>query len=282
MILSMEHFPFRLKFGEEQAFKLFKDAGFDGVDYSFNDMGNGVSIDLENHMEKAKETKRLLEKYGLVCKQAHAPFEFKYGDEMNERNKNFFNIVRAFEYAAYIGAKGIVVHAIKVPNGVDFLQYNYNYYKALEPYAKNAGVKIAVENLLNSKFWFPSKLSGFIKTLASDVFCACVDVGHSAIVGVEPENFVSGMDKDLIFCIHMHDTDGQVDRHWIPYQGSHNWDNIIRALANYGFNGDMNLEVIHSFDNLPVELYPDMINYTAKVGKYLIKKFNQYKGEIKQ
>ena len=279
MILSMEHFPFRNIYGEEQTFKMFKQAGFEGVDYSFNMLGNGTAIDLENHVEKANETKRLLEKYGLACNQAHAPFAFKYGDEMCENNKNFSDLIKTFEYASIIGVNGIVVHAIKVPAGVDFISYNYEYYKTLEPYAKKFGIKIAVENLLNSKFWLPAKLSGFIKMLDSDVFCACVDVGHAAIVGIEPENFIAGMDKDMIFCIHMHDTDNQIDRHWIPYQGSHNWENILRALVEYGFKGDMNLEVIHSFDNLPIDLYPAMIDYTGKVGQYLMKKFNEIKGE---
>ena len=46
MILSMEHFPSRAKFGEEQTFKMLKDAGFSGVDYSFNAWRDGTSIDL--------------------------------------------------------------------------------------------------------------------------------------------------------------------------------------------------------------------------------------------
>ena len=276
MILSMENFFYQNVFGQEETFKHYKEAGFDGIDFSFNALGNGTAIDLENHIEKAKETKRLLEKYGLVCNQAHAPFAFKYGEEMNESNKNFLDIVKSFEYASIIGVKGVVVHAIKTPVGEDFINYNYEFYKSLEPYAKKYQVKVAIENLLNSKFWLPAKLCGFINMLDSDIFCACVDVGHAAIVGVEPESFIAGMEKDKIFCIHLHDTDGQIDRHWIPFQGNHNWDNVLRALAEYGFKGDMNLEVIHSFDNLPKELYHDMLNYTAKVGKYLIKRFNEF------
>ena len=282
MILSMEHFFLRDQFGEENTFKLFKQVGFEGVDYSFNALGNGTAIDLENHIEKAKESKRLLDKYNLICNQAHAPFAFKFGEEMSEKNKNYFDVIKALEYASIIGAKCIVVHAIKVPVGEDFISYNYEYYKSLEPYAKKFGIKIAVENLLNSKFWLPANLSGFVKMLASDVFCACVDVGHAAIVGVEPENFIAGMEKDMIACIHLHDTDGQVDRHWIPFQGNHNWENILRALVEYGFDGDMNLEVIHSFDNLPTTLYPAMLAYTAQVGKYLVELFNEYKGELKK
>lgn len=280
MILSIENFLFREKFGEELALKMIKEAGFNGVDYSFNchnEDGTWGSIDLSEHKKTALQVKALLGKYGLICNQSHAPFYFKYGEKMNLSEKSFSDVVRSIEFASIIGAKSIVIHAIKVPEGVDFLTYNYDYYKAYQPYAEKFGIKIAVENLLNSKFWLPQKLCGFIKELNSPVFCACVDVGHAAIVGVEPENFIDGMDKNLIECVHLHDTDGQLDRHWIPYQGSHNWENILRALVKYGFDGDMNLEVIHSFDNLPANLYQSMLNYTAAVGRELIDKFNEYK-----
>ena len=52
-------------------------------------------------------------------------------------------------------------------------------------------------------------------------------------------------------------------------------------IKTAGFDGDINLEVIHSFDNLPDALYQPMLNYTATVGKYLRERFNFYKGEIK-
>ena len=81
-MLSMEHFLFRNVFGEEKTFDLFKKAGFDGVDFSFNMLGNGTAINLDNHIEKAMESKRLLDKYNLICNQSHAPFAFKFGEEI--------------------------------------------------------------------------------------------------------------------------------------------------------------------------------------------------------
>ena len=279
MLLSIENFLFREKFGEELSLKMIKDAGFNGVDYSFNchnENGDWDSIDLSEHKKTAKQVKALLDKYGLICQQTHAPFHFKYGEKMDVSEKSFSDIARSIEFASIIGAKSIVIHAVKVPVGEDFLTYNYNYYKAYQPFAERFGVKIAVENLLNSKFWTPQKLCAFIRELNSPVFCACVDVGHASIVGIEPENFIDGMDKDLIECVHLHDTDGQIDRHWIPYQGIQNWENITAALADYGYTGEMNMEVIHSFDNLPEELYFPLLCYTAQVGKVLVNKFENY------
>lgn len=276
MKVSIENFPFRLKFGEKKALEILKKAGFDGIDYSFNALGNGSAIDLTNHISKAKDVKQMLDSIGLSCTQAHAPFEIKYGSKFNLDDKDFSNMVRSLEFAAEIGVKQVVVHSINMPENTDFFDYNFEYYKSLEPYAKDCKVQIAVENLVNSIFWRPNRLSHFIRLLDSSVFCACVDMGHAELMGIPPEEYVSGMDRDILKCIHIHDTDSKVDRHWIPYQGLQNWDNIIKSLVEYGYDGEMNMEIIHSFDNLPEELYFPLLCYTANVGKLLVNKFENF------
>ncbi|MBE5743680.1 MAG: sugar phosphate isomerase/epimerase [Clostridiales bacterium] len=279
MSITIENFTLRQKFGEEQALKIIKDAGFDGVDYSFNDDGKGKSIDLSNHIEKAREVKSYLDKYGLVCKQSHAPFSFSLCDELSLENKNFSDLIKSFEFASIIGCKIVVVHSICLPPEIDFFEYNYNYYKALEPYAKKYGIKIAVENLVNSIFWRPNRLSHFIRQLDSSVFCACIDVGHSMLMGMPPEEYILGMDKDLIGCIHIHDTDAKVDRHWMPFHGEQNWDNIMKSLADYGFNADINLEVIRPLNTMPEGLMFPFVKYAVEVGRYLEKTFESYKNK---
>ena len=63
MKVTIENFPFRDKFGDKRAFEMIKNAGFDGVDFSFNALdadGNWGSIDLSNHLNTAKEQKKML------------------------------------------------------------------------------------------------------------------------------------------------------------------------------------------------------------------------------
>ena len=280
MKITIEHFPMRLRFGEEKALKMIKDAGFDGVDYSFNELGNGQAIDLSDHENNAKKVKALLDDLGLSCSQAHAPFRLPYDTKFDMSDVHFADTVRSFEFASVIGAKDVVVHCIPMPDNTDFYGYNYDFYKSLEPYAKDCGVNIAVENLVNSIFWRPKTLSHFIRMLDSPVFCACVDMGHAMLMGLPPEDFVAGMDKGVMKCIHVQDTDGKVDRHWIPYQGVHNWDNVMKALAEYGYEGNLDMEIIHAYDALPDELMLPALEYTAKVGRYLADKFESYKKEI--
>ena len=280
MILTITNAHMRYRgLSDDETFKLIKAAGFDGVDYSFftieNKSGELRAIETDDYITTAKTIKLLLDKHGLVCNQAHAPFNFSYKDEMSLSCKPYSDLVNSIKMAAYIGASTIVVHAIKIPADVDFFEYHYKFYKSLEPFAKACGIKIAVENLVNSIFWAPNRLSGFIRMLESDVFCACIDVGHAQLTGYAPSQFIRGMDDGALKCLHIQDTDTKVDRHWIPMFGENDWDRIIKALRDYGYEGDMNLEVIHSYDNLPDELLLPCLKYTASVGRYLIKQFNE-------
>ena len=93
MNLTIETFPFILKLGEEKTYQTIKEAGFDGIDFSYNALGNGTAIDLENYQEKAKKSLELLNKYGLTCTQAHAPFCIKYTDNLDLSNENYKNVV---------------------------------------------------------------------------------------------------------------------------------------------------------------------------------------------
>lgn len=277
MILTITNAQMRYRgLSDDKTFNLIKEAGFDGIDYSFFTKKSlddeWEALETDDYLTTAKEIKRLLDKHGLVCNQAHAPFKFSYGDSMSLSSKNYLDLVNSIKMAAYIGASAIVVHAVKLPADVDFLEYHYKFYKSLEPFAKECGIKIAVENLVNSIFWAPNRLSGFIRMLESDVFCACIDVGHAQLTGYAPSRFIREMDAGVLKCVHIQDTDAKVDQHWIPMFGNNDWDAIIRALADYGFDGDMNLEVIHSYDNLPDELLLPCLKYTASVGRYLIKR----------
>ena len=277
MKLSIVGGPVAERFGERRALEMIKAAGFDNVDYSLNTSSDKTYMLGDDYLDRARETKKILSELSLGCYQTHAPFNFKYTDKMNLDNKAYRDVVRAIEYSSIIGAQVIVVHAIRVPADCDFLSFNLDYYRSLMPYGEKFGIKIAVENLVGSTFWTPDRLCSFIKMLDSDVFVACVDVGHSAIVGRPPEKYIEGMDKGILKCVHLHDTDLKEDKHWIPYLGNQNWDNIAKALKEYGFDGDVELEIIHSYDNLDYELMPCALEFAQKVGRHIIKKI---KGDI--
>ena len=51
----------------------------------------------------------------------------------------------------------------------------------------------------------------------------------------------------------------------------------MKALADIGYAGNLNYEASNFICKIPVELRPDGLAYMAKVGRYLIRRFELYK-----
>jgi len=282
MKLSIETYVMRHRFGDVKAIEMISKAGFDALDYSYYWVDEDSPILGDGYIDYAKSIKECLEKNNIVCNQAHAPIDrLKYGMNFDMSEPYYREIVRAIDAAAILGAKCIVVHAIHVPTeieDVDFEEYNLKFYKSLEPYCEKAGIKIAVENLFSYDAkrdcnWgvlaTPELLSGFIKKLNSRNFVACIDVGHAALTGLEPERFISKMDQGVLQALHIQDTDYLRDRHIVPFMGNLNWDAIMSALKKINYDGELTFEVFCYLNNLPDELVQNALCYIVEIGKYL-------------
>lgn len=279
MLLSTESYSIMSRFGEEKAFEMLKKAGFDACDFSF--YNNGVALLGDDYMENARKTKAMLDKAGLLCNQAHAPFDIVEGEPFDISCQNYKAVVRSIEYAAFIGAKNIVVHLICTVNRENLYQYNQKYYKSLEPYGEKFGIKIAVENDFerrNGKILpvlnYPQEFSGFIEKLNSEWIVGCIDIGHAAMFN-DPAEFISKTNSALIKALHIHDNDLYEDLHLFPMTGNMNWYGLCDALKKANYTGDFTLEAIKGFHKIPNELVEDALIYLAKMGRYLIKQIGE-------
>ena len=72
-----------------------------------------------------------------------------------------------------------------------------------------------------------------LDALDSPWFVACVDLGHASITGFEPEEFIRGMDSQILRALHVQDTDYLDDRHQLPFLAKLNWPEIMKALKEY-------------------------------------------------
>lgn len=281
MKLSMETCVLQQRYGDEKAFALLRQAGFDGVDYSFYWHEDPWFVK-DDYREHAARLKAWLEAQGMACVQAHAPFNMEYGDAFEVADPHYFELVRAIECAAILGAKCIVVHALELPleaRDEEFEEVNYQYYKSLQPYCREFGIQIAVENLFQvdekrkcckGMFGSPKALCGILHRLNSDCFTACVDVGHASLNGWEPENFLMDMEPQLLGAVHIQDTDYLWDRHTLPFTADFNWAAITAALKKQNFRGPMNLEIFSYLERFPDSLIPDALALAEKVGRTLI------------
>lgn len=282
MILSVDIYALREKIGDLDAIPLIKEAGFDGIDYSFYWTKEGSPILGDAYEQYAETVRKCLDEHGLVCNQAHAPFELRYGEKFDASEPHYLEIIRSIKAASILGAENIIVHSIEVPLSENFEEYNIQFYKSLEPYCEKYSVRVAVENLFSyngkTKSYFgrlhtPQLLCDFIKKLNSPWFVACLDVGHAAITGTEPEDFIMEMDSGLLKALHIQDTDYFSDCHVLPFMGSLNWDSIISALKKTNYCGELTFEVFRFLKRQPNAMILDALKYTASIGRYLISKF---------
>jgi len=289
MLLAIESAVAVERFGEKKAFELIKQAGFDAVDFSLFEMDatKDTGIFADDYLEQAVQTKCLLDQNGLVCNQAHAPFSFRYGDEMNCTNQHYLDIVRSMEYASIIGAKHIVIHSIKVPApfGADgfgseqWLAYNHSFFDSLKPYSKEFGIKIALENQRYSVS-VPYMMNDLLHRLNDPQFVVCVDVGHAVLGRVPPEDYISCITPGMIHGLHLHDNHGALDEHLLPGLGTLAWEKIFEALAKAKYVGDFTLEVPFFLEQFDPEVTPEALAFAGAVGHSYKRRYETIKKRI--
>ena len=279
MELSVDLYAIAKRFGVYKAVEMAKEAGFDAIDFSYCWEMESEEILGDQYDAYALELRQHLDKTGIKCNQAHAPFSIEYGCSFDLTDAKYRTIVHAIGSAAILGASNIVVHAICVPDGVDFEAYNLEFYKSLIPYCDKFGIRMAVENLFiydwkreyfRGLFGSPDALNRIVKKLDSPWVAACVDVGHAALTGYEPEAFLQAMDPDILACLHIQDNDYRDDRHTIPYAGELNWADIMAALKKMGYQGDLTMEIFTYLNRFPDPILADALKMAASVGRYLI------------
>ncbi len=262
----------------EKIIDIFSEVGFYGIDLSMN-LKKCYTIDDEEKFYK--NAKKHADDKGMVITQTHAPFPSSFMSE-EKTQQRFEEIVKSMKYSSLLGAQFIVVHPCQhtdpyVENNYEIMmEYNYNFYKKLVPYAESYEIKIATENIRNYITVTPEGAKELIDLLDNDVFTMCLDTGHSNMVGQDVAEIVRKLGS-YIGCTHIHDNDGEHDSHILPYHGTANWENVMKAFAEIGYSGNLNFEAGSFVKDLPVELKADAAKYMASVGKHLIERYNYYK-----
>lgn len=285
MKLSVETGTIISRLGDKQALRLIKEHGFDCVDYSYYGREKDDILNKDKYLAFARDIRSELDRLGLECNQAHAPMCFPYGDETGEGSENWCLIARAIESAGILGAKAIIVHSVGLPleKKAQEFEYNVGFFKSFEPIAEKAGIKIAVETLVeydsrrnrySSLFNTPYELCNIVKALGTDNFTGCVDIGHCAQTNYSPEQFLRNMNKDILTCLHVQDSDYWGDAHFLPFTRDFKWDSIMQSLKGIGYSGDLTFEVIGYFNRLPNELLGAGLAFAESVGRHLISLYN--------
>ncbi|MBR4080967.1 MAG: sugar phosphate isomerase/epimerase [Clostridia bacterium] len=282
MMISTDNGTARNLFGDMEALRMIHEAGFDGVDFTFYDPApeqDILALPEEERYALAMELKAYADKVGLSFPQAHAPYYTKPGE--GSESKHYQDVVKSMQFAAWLGCPQIVVHTLKFPGapyGFDIDAPNREFMLSLLPYAEEYGIDIGIENLYRpdpkrgcyeGQHGTPEEINAFVDSLNSPRFKVCCDLGHAAIVGTEPQDFILGMDASRLTMLHIHDTDYRSDSHVLPFMGKQDWDAIAAALAKIGFTGAINLEALFFYEMFPPELMPSALTLAADTARRL-------------
>ena len=281
-------------FGIAEGIEVLASAGYPCLDVHIADHTEAIRND--EWLSIAKEYKLAAETAGIKYNQGHAPFGG--GALPDGRSKYVVEkahlMPKALEFAAIAGVETVIIHPLNFMEigfqGSEELHFerNMEFFSKLTPIARDLGIKIGIENL-----WHTSSRTGtifgvtcsdprehirYVTSLdAPDVFCACLDLGHSALVDRKPEDVIRTLGHDVLGALHVHDVDYKTDLHTAPFQGKLNWEEICRALGEINYKGILTFEADSFISKLPKELFKEGIDFMVKIGKYLSDKIDSYR-----
>ena len=285
-------------------FSMFAAAGFDAVDLGLSGGANTRAPDYEGRCIFEKSIEEVIEyyadtiaafrKHGIAITQGHAP-QPAYVAGKPEITEYCIRIYkRIIEFCGYIGCPRLVIHGVDYkfdndcdePEEIDRL--NRHLFESLIPELKKYHVMACMENLYVRKYK-TSNDDLFMEGPASDpyataqlidelnekageeLFGLCLDTGHLHIVRKDPRTYIPILGK-RIKCLHLNDNNGFADQHLVPLSGTADWENIIKALAKIGYDGDINFEIGGNFGRISAfnpELVLPWLELVRKTGECL-------------
>jgi len=255
---------------KHERYKKMKQFGFDYLDLDMSRVLDGKNE--EEGLAWLKEGKAQIEEAGLTVCQVHGPWRYPPHDETPEVRAERMDVMkRSIRYTAMLGCTNWVIHPLMPFGSRDdsdkeaFYGINYDFFRALLPTAKENGVVLCFENMPMSRLEIspPEQTLKFIREINDENFKFCLDTGHAIVRGCSPADAVRMAGKDLRV-LHVHDSDGAADRHWVPGTGAIDWKEFVKALRETGFDGVFSLECLVQ-DFVPQVSYDLRIQMTRAI-----------------
>ncbi|MRX45279.1 sugar phosphate isomerase/epimerase family protein [Agromyces kandeliae] len=219
----------------EHAFRIAKDAGFDGVE---------IMVTQEATTQDPAALIEMSERYELPILSIHAPVllltHFVWGRDPR------IKLARTAELAKAVGADSVVVH----PPFRWQASYALEFLSIVRTLSEEHGVAIAVENM------FPWRAAGRnMKAYAPgwdprqmDCDAVTLDFSHAALSGTDSMQLATDLGERLRH-VHLCDGSGAIgegqifDEHLLPGRGKEPVAEVLRMLADRGWDGAVVAEV---------------------------------------
>ena len=266
-----------------ESIEAMKKAGYDRIDvclWSF--CGEGKPMALDNWEEFVNEVREASEKFDLPVHQTH-------GDTltgMDWDNPDYPLLdhhltvnLRAVRATKMLGGSWMVVHPKNLPHDPLYsrkkaLEANLKYLDPFINEAKKVGIGIAVENMVDFRGERRRYCGGdifelieLVDTINDPNVGICLDTGHANLTGIKCAPAIREIGSRLK-ATHINDNHAVKDEHLMPYFGTVNWTETVRALKEIGYDGDFAYESGSQW--IPEEGREAWLKYTVELGRNLL------------
>ncbi|MBO5223353.1 MAG: sugar phosphate isomerase/epimerase [Clostridia bacterium] len=243
------------EYGEECIDKLAK-IGYNALDFSmFTDGHKRLKIFDESLSDEERyfsSVKNRADGNGVTIAQTHLSFPIDY-DTDRERRAIVDKLLPELDASLILGAPYVVIHPSRKLSGLgNFAEGVENYGKiitAVNEHIKGTNLQVCVENIpIYNKYKYCrvqgacTRADDLIKYVGKFGVGACLDTGHSHLVGENPAYVARKLGKNLKV-MHINDNYGIDDDHIMPYTGGINWSQLATALKEIGYKGDYCAEI---------------------------------------
>lgn len=216
--------------------------------------------------QKVKELRALLDDKGLELSEFVVSTWTMASPEKSQRDAGIENFKRGIEVASELGT-GLInsvtawpfgmwlpwitqrphaqVFGSGVPSGLDWKQNYQDYVDAVGrvcELAEKAGLRYALEPHPFGYVANAAAMLWLIEQVGSPALGMNLDPSHLFPCGEFPEIVVYRL-ADRIFHCHFSDNDGVTNAHWRPGKGKIDWEAVMRALKDVGFDGVISIEL---------------------------------------
>jgi len=160
----------------------------------------------------------------------------------------------------------VIMHLTSGSEAPLYNEIGLNRIRQITDFAKENDIKVAFENM---------KIKGYLEYVLGNITDAnvgiCFDSGHCH--AHFDDDFDFELYKNRIFAIHLHDNDQSGDQHLMPFDGTTDWQWVVKNLKARNYNGPITFELVYAGKYLaqsPLEFYKK----GYEVGQKLLAMFN--------
>lgn len=253
----------------KDAFKLAKEAGFEGVEVAMDEDGQ---INLNSTYGDMQEIKKLAEDAGIELYSLACGLYWQYSmtdSDPRVRQKSIDIAKKQLEIASWLGCQSILMipgHvSVCFQPDLEVVPYKKAYemafdaVKSLAPIAEQFKVQLCVENVWNQLLLSPLEMKQFIDDIDSPYVGAYFDVGNVVVNGY-PEHWIEIL-AEKIYKVHFKDyrksaygLGGFVDL----LAGDVNYPAVMEEFKKTGYDGWVTAEMLPPYTH-----YPEVTVYNA-------------------